>query len=58
MIKLLKKIRLFDNLTERELDKIQDICISETHAKDTILFVEGDPGRRCYLIIKGAVRIS
>jgi len=41
MIELLKKIHLFDNLTERVLDKIQNICVSETHAKDTILFVEG-----------------
>jgi CRP-like cAMP-binding protein len=58
MIELLKKIHLFDNLTEKELEKIQNICIKETHAKDTMIFFEGDPGNRCYLIIKGAVRIS
>jgi CRP-like cAMP-binding protein len=55
---LIKKIHLFDNLNERELKKIQNICVSETHAKDTILFFEGDPGNRCYLITKGEVRIS
>jgi CRP/FNR family cyclic AMP-dependent transcriptional regulator len=58
MIELLRKIHLFANLTERELEKIKDICVSETHAKDTILFLEGDPGNRCYLIIKGEVRVS
>jgi len=58
MIDLLKKIHLFDNLTERELEKIQNICVKETHSKDTILFFEGDPGNRCYLITTGAVRIS
>ena len=58
MSELLRKIHLFDNLTERELEKIQNICVSETHAKDTILFFEGDFGNRCYLITKGAVRIS
>jgi hypothetical protein len=47
MIELLKKIHLFDNLTERELEKIRDICIKETHAKDTMMFFEGDPGNRC-----------
>ena len=58
MSELLRNIHLFDNLTEKELEKIQNICIKETHAKDTMMFFEGDPGKRCYLIIKGAVRIS
>ena len=58
MIELLKKIHLFDNLTERELKKIQDICVIATHPKDTILFVEGDLGNRCFLITRGIVRIS
>jgi hypothetical protein len=54
MIGLLKKIHLFDNLTEKELEKIQHICVRETHARDTRMFLEGDPGNRCYLITKGA----
>jgi len=58
MSELLKKIHLFDNLTERELEKNKSICVSETHAKDAILLHEGDLGNRCYLITKGAVRIS
>jgi CRP/FNR family cyclic AMP-dependent transcriptional regulator len=58
MIKLLRKMYLFDDLNERELDKIQEICVIEKHAKDTILFFEGDPGNRCYLITRGEVRVS
>jgi CRP/FNR family cyclic AMP-dependent transcriptional regulator len=58
MIELLRKIHLFDNLTETEMEKIRTICVMEKHAKDTAMFIEGDPGNRCYLIIKGAVRIS
>jgi len=58
MLELLKKIPLFENLTEYELEEIDKICIRETHAKDTIMFFEGDPGNRCYVIIKGEVRIS
>ncbi len=58
MSELLKKIHLFSALNERELEKIQNICVIEKHARDTILFFEGDPGNRCYLIITGAVRIS
>ena len=55
---LLKKIHLFENLTEQELEKIQKICVRETHAKDTMMFFEGDPGNRCYVLTKGEVRIS
>jgi CRP/FNR family transcriptional regulator, cyclic AMP receptor protein len=58
MLALLKKIHLFDNLTEKELEKIQNICVMEKHAKDTKMFSEGDLGNRCYLITRGAVRIS
>jgi CRP/FNR family transcriptional regulator, cyclic AMP receptor protein len=58
MLELLKKVHLFENLTESELEKIQKICIRETHAKDTAMFFEGDPGNRCYVITRGEVRIS
>jgi CRP-like cAMP-binding protein len=58
MSELLKKIHLFDGLTATELEKIRNICVKETHAKDTMMFFEGDPGNRCYLIIRGEVRIS
>jgi CRP/FNR family transcriptional regulator, cyclic AMP receptor protein len=58
MIELLKKIPLFESLTEDELEEIEKICFRETHTKDTIMFFEGDPGNRCYVIIKGEVRIS
>ena len=58
MIELLKKIPLFESLTEDELEEIEKICIRETHTKDTLMFFEGDPGNRCYVIIKGEVRIS
>jgi len=58
MIDLLRKVHLFETLTEHELEKIQNICIREKFAKDTPMFFEGDPGNRCYVITKGEVRIS
>jgi CRP-like cAMP-binding protein len=58
MIELLKKIPLFESLSEYEFEEVEKICARETHAKDTILFFEGDPGNRCYVIITGEVRIS
>jgi CRP/FNR family transcriptional regulator, cyclic AMP receptor protein len=58
MIQLLKKVSLFETLQEHELAKIEKICRSESAAKDTVILKEGEVGDRCYIIIKGQVRIS
>lgn len=58
MIDLLKKIALFENLSEKELEKIVRICEKKTCAAGEVVFKEGDPGDRCYIITAGSVRIS
>jgi CRP/FNR family cyclic AMP-dependent transcriptional regulator len=58
MLELLKKINLFENLSEHELEKIEKICRMEAFAKSAVIFKEGEPGDRCYVITNGDVRIS
>lgn len=58
MIQHLKKIHLFGTLLDAELEKIAKICRTETAAKDAVLFREGEDGDRCFIIVKGEVRIS
>ena len=58
MIEYLRKVNLFENLSAEELGKIHRIARTEAVAKKTVLFKEGDPGDRCFVIIKGEVRIS
>lgn len=58
MIDLLRKIHLFENLTEQELEKILKICVKQTYPRDAVIFREGEAGDRCYIITTGAVRIS
>jgi CRP-like cAMP-binding protein len=58
MKNLLKNIELFSTLTDDELEEIEKICVREKYAKDTIMFMEGDPGDRCYVIVTGEVRVS
>lgn len=55
---LLKKISLFESLTEDELEEVEKICKQERFGKDTVIFKEGMPGDKCYVIINGEVRIS
>lgn len=58
MIILLKKINLFENFTDQELEKIRMICEGEYFKTGEIIFKEGDAGEKCYMILKGEVRIS
>lgn len=58
MIDVLKKIHLFENLSDPELEKILAICVKQSYARDAVIFKEGDAGDRCYIVICGTVRIS
>lgn len=55
---LLKKINLFETLTDAELAKIERISRPEQFAKDAVIFAEGAEGDRCFVITAGEVRIS
>ncbi len=58
MLDFLKKVNLFESLSTPELEKIEKISTMEAFAKDAVIFREGDPGDRCYVITNGDVRIS
>jgi CRP-like cAMP-binding protein len=58
MLEFLKKVNLFESLSVSELEKIEKISRIEAFARDTVIFKEGDPGDRCYVITNGDVRIS
>lgn len=58
MLDLLKKISLFENLSGPEFEKILPLCMKQSFAAGDVIFKEGDPGDRCYIITSGAVRIS
>ena len=58
MLEFLKKVHLFESLSSPELEKIEKISTMEAFAKDAVIFREGDPGDRCYVITNGDVRIS
>lgn len=55
---LLKNVYLFKDLNMTELVEVLKICRQIKFPKDKIVFLEGDPGDRCYIIEEGEVRIS
>lgn len=57
-IELLKKIRLFDGLTDDDLRQVRRICQEENAAKGTVIFQEGTFGDKCYIVLDGEIRIS
>ncbi len=58
MLDFLKKVNLFEGLSLSELEKIEKISRMEAFAKEAVIFKEGEPGDRCYVITNGDVRIS
>ena len=54
----LKKVPLFQGLNDAQLAEILMIGLVKDYAKDAVLFEEGSPGDRFYVIYQGSVRVS
>jgi CRP-like cAMP-binding protein len=57
-LQLLSRINLFAGLPELYLRRIQALGQVERHALGSVVFEEGSPGDKVYLILEGKVRIS
>lgn len=55
---ILKKVPLFEGLTQGKLQKVADIAKSRSFPGSATIFKEGDPGDAMYVIVEGRVRIS
>src|SRR2546423_1062576 len=58
IIQLLSSTRFFGGLQPMYLRRIAEIGREESFLGGQVIFQEGDPGEKFYLIIEGAVRIS
>lgn len=54
----LSKVDVFAGLTPDALDLIANVATEETHSSGTVIFHQGEPGEKLYLILEGRVRIS
>ena len=55
---LLKKVYLFNDLTQVELEKIMAIAYEKSFSKEQPVFQEGEIGDAFYIVTDGQVRIS
>jgi len=54
----LRKVPLFRSLDDAQLAEIVMLGVVRDYAKDAVLFEEGTPGDRFYVIYSGAVRVT
>jgi CRP-like cAMP-binding protein len=55
---ILKKVALFEGLTQSQLQKIAQIATESSYEGGSHIFKEGDAGLAMYIIAEGKVRIS
>ncbi|WP_028543566.1 Crp/Fnr family transcriptional regulator [Paenibacillus taiwanensis] len=57
MIELLKRVPLFADMTDDQLNIVFSITSRHEFAAQTVLFKQGDPGNTFYIIIRGSVKV-
>ena len=55
---LLKKVPLFESLTNAQLQKVAALAQTRSYEGSTHIFKEGDVGHEMYVVLEGKVRIS
>lgn len=54
----LKKISLFSELHNDDVERVAEIASEKTHKKNEVIFHENDPGSVLFILKSGAVKIS
>jgi len=55
---LVKKVQIFRHLSQEAMDKLVNAFVLEKFKKDAIIFKQGDPGAKFYVIASGEVGIT
>ncbi|MCE3266245.1 MAG: transcriptional regulator, Crp/Fnr family [Solirubrobacterales bacterium] len=58
VIELLRKVPLFTELSDGELNRISQVAIPRSFPRDTRVFHEGDAGDACYIVRTGSCRVT
>ena len=58
VIHSLKRVPMFSDLLEEDLNMISEIILTRKYRKSMIIFMEGEPGDGLYFVKEGRVKIS
>ncbi|MGH2956703.1 MAG: Crp/Fnr family transcriptional regulator [Solirubrobacterales bacterium] len=58
VVELLRRVPLFSELSEPELERVASVAVPRTYPRDTRVFHEGDPGDACYIVRAGSCRVT
>jgi len=56
--RLLARVPLFADLSERELEQLAQVAVPRTYEPGEAVFREGDSGDTCYIVREGSVRVT
>ena len=57
-IQLLRKVSIFQGLTDSQLERIAGLCTEETHRAGSLICDEGEPADRLYILREGKVALE
>jgi CRP/FNR family transcriptional regulator, cyclic AMP receptor protein len=58
VVELLRRVPLFSELSEPELERIAQVAVPRSYPPDTRIVHEGDPGDACYIVRSGSCRVT
>jgi CRP/FNR family transcriptional regulator, cyclic AMP receptor protein len=58
VIELLRRVPLFSELSEAELEQVAQVGIPRSFPRETRVFHEGDVGDACYIVREGSCRVT
>lgn len=57
-IQLLRKVSLFQGLTDSQLERIAELCTEEIHSAGSLICREGEPAEQLYVVREGRVALE
>jgi CRP/FNR family cyclic AMP-dependent transcriptional regulator len=57
LIELLRKVELFEGLSDEEIKSVAALCRERTFSADEVITQQGEPGREMYVICEGWVEV-
>ncbi|MCH7590711.1 cyclic nucleotide-binding domain-containing protein [PVC group bacterium] len=54
----LKKVSIFEGLTDKDIEKVESICTTSEKKENDIVFIEQSIGKELYIVLEGEVEIQ